>query len=76
MRDQPSRRYEVLAAKPYDPMSHREGSVGRDGKCSLHGCGETAVATMTGQDRGGRSVMLAVCERGVEEYDLRARFDL
>jgi hypothetical protein len=31
---------------------------------------------MTGQDRSGGSVVLAVRERGVEEYDLRARLDL
>jgi hypothetical protein len=31
---------------------------------------------MTAQDRSGNRVVLAVCERGVEEYDLRARFDL
>jgi hypothetical protein len=68
-----SRRYKVLDAGPYDPLAHREGSVGRSGKCSLHGCGEAAVATMTGQDRSGGSVVLAVCERGVEEYDLRGQ---
>jgi predicted nucleic acid-binding protein len=71
-----SRRYKVLDARPYDPLAHREGSVGRSGKCALHGCGEAAVATMTGEDRSGGNVVLSVCERGVEEYDLRARFDL
>jgi hypothetical protein len=76
MRGKTFRRYEILDARPYDPLAHREGSVGRNGKCSLHGCGEAAVATMRAQDRSGGSVVLAVCERGVEEYDLRARFDL
>lgn len=41
---------------------------------SLHWCGEPAVATMVGRDRGGRDVTLTVCERGVEEYDLRSRY--
>jgi hypothetical protein len=37
----------------------------------LHGCGEPAAATMVGEDRTGQLVTLAVCERGLEEYQLR-----
>jgi hypothetical protein len=69
-----SGRYHVVDAKPYDARDHREGSVGRSGLCSLHGCGDPAIATMVGRDRGGRDSTLAVCERGVEEYDLRSRY--
>jgi len=61
-------------AKPYDARDHREGRVGRSGLCSRHGCGEPAVATMVGRDRGGRDSTLAVCECGVEESDLRSRY--
>jgi hypothetical protein len=71
-----SGRYHVVDAKPYNARDHREGSIGRSGLCSLHGCGEAAVATMVGRDRGGRDVTLAVCERGVEEYDLRSRYSV
>lgn len=69
-------RYKVLNAEKFDARNHRKGTVGHDGKCSLHGCGEPAVATMTCSDSGGSSVVLAVCERGIEEYGLRARFNL
>ena len=66
--------YIVVDAKPYDPGAHRPGTVGHDGNCGLHGCGEPAVATIVGEDKYGGHIELAVCERGVEEYGLRERF--
>ena len=63
-------RYRVVSAVPFDAKRHRAGSVGRSGLCSLHGCGEPAVATMVGRTSSGREWVLAVCERGVREYGL------
>lgn len=63
-------RYRVVSTAPYDERDHRTGTEGRDGRCGLHGCGETAVMTMVGEDSGGRLVTLGVCERGVAEYGL------
>src|SRR5690349_645140 len=52
-------RYEVVLAAPFDLQDHREGTVARTGKGSLHGCGEPAVATMVGRTRSGREYTLA-----------------
>ena len=65
-----SRRYRVVSAAPYNAQQHRRGTLGRDGSCGLHGCGEAAVITMLGEDIGGRRMTLGVCGRGVVEYGL------
>ena len=61
-------RYYVVSVKPYDPRDHAQGTVGRDGRCGLHRCGEPAVATLVGRDRNGGHVTLAICRRGAEKY--------
>ena len=66
-------RYIVDDARAFDSMLHGAATLGRKGLFSLHGCGEPAVATMTAHTGSGRPVTLAVCERGVDEYELRDR---
>jgi hypothetical protein len=57
--------YQVVEALPH---RHTKGAVGHEGKCSLHGCGETAIARPRTRRRG--SVAGGV-RCGVDEYRLQ-----
>jgi hypothetical protein len=63
-------RYIVDNSQPYHASLHRPRTLGRKGLCSLHGCGEPAVMTMKARTESGRFVTLAVCSRGVHEYNI------